>query len=106
MIIFQISVESIQADNITFPFFFTVNTLKFDAGGVAMVSYNASNTTSWYIHCWPKEVSRLNIHSTHNYISIYKRVKFAIDVIYTLDFGKLATYSTSHTIMILLLYQF
>ena len=69
VIIFQISVESIQADNITFPFFFTVNTLKFDAGGVAMLSYT-SNTTSWHIDCWPKEVSQLNIYSTYNYIII------------------------------------
>ena len=70
VIIFQISVESIQADNITVPFFFSVNALKFNASGVATVSYNASSTTSWYIDCWPKEVSQLNIYSTHNYIII------------------------------------
>ena len=62
--ILQVSVQSIQADhNITLPFIYAANELTFEADGVAVITYNTSETSTWYINCWPKEVSY--IHCDH-----------------------------------------
>ena len=53
--------------------------LEFDADGVATISYNLSETTTWYISCWPKEVSYARnlvctfsyTHLMHNYSYTY-----------------------------------
>ena len=58
IVYFQVSVQSIQADhNITLPSFYAANELTFDADGVAIITYNTTETSTWDISCWPKEVS-------------------------------------------------
>ena len=46
-----------QTDNITFPFNVYVSEIEFDTDGVATItSENKSDSTTWYINCWPEEV--------------------------------------------------
>ena len=60
---FQVCVQSIQADKkITFPFFYAVKELEFDADGVATITYNKSETTKWYIKCYPEQVSYIHMY--------------------------------------------
>lgn len=52
--LFQVSIKSVQACNITFPFNIYVKEIEFDVDGVATIAYE--NSVAGNINCSPNKV--------------------------------------------------